>query len=344
MFEDWQQKLQALQFSRKQQQAFLEDVSTLIGDGVPANQAVSAVAQIAKGQVKKVAQQILRKISEGRLIADGMQGWFPQAVVEIVRAGEEGGTLAGNMKAAARAVIHKSRGISALINALVYPAAVIILGLIVAVFVKHSVLTNFMAMKPFAQWPEDGKILYTVATFVESWWWLLIIMIVGVLFAIAQLLSQLTGEVREVIDKLPLFSLYRDSSAARLMETLGMLLANGIILKRGLAIMRLKANRYLQWHIYKMELRLSGGRENIAEVLDTGLIGQADMLRLRVIAKGKGFEHALLRAGQLAAEHTTKKVELISKVAGFALLFMGALWAAFMILSIYGVGSFVAGA
>jgi type II secretory pathway component PulF len=125
------------------------------------------------------------------------------------------------------------------------------------------------------------------------------------------------------------------------METLGLLLANGIILKRALVIMRLKASHYLQWHIYKMEIRLSGGRENIAEVLDTGLIAKADMLRLRVIAKGKGFEHALLKAGQLAAEHTTKKIEVSSRILGTILLVLGAFWAAFMIFAVYSVGSFV---
>ena len=57
-------------------------------------------------------------------------------------------------------------------------------------------------------------------------------------------------------------------------------------------------------------------RENIAEVLDTGLISKADIIRLRIIAKGRGFEHALTRLGQLSATRNLKNVTLAAKVIG----------------------------
>lgn len=342
MLETLKQKFEALQFTQKHQQAFLEDVSTLIEDGVPANQAVQTVAQMATGSIKTVANNILQKISEGKPIADGMQGWFPQPVVEIIRAGEEGGTLAENLAAAARALAQKSKGLTAIVNSIVYPIAVIVMGLVVSVFVKHSVFANFAAIKPVNQWPTNGQVLYQVATFVESWWWLVLIIIVAFFVMLGRLLQELTGEPRRLMDSLPILYLYRSVTAARFMETLGLLLSNGIILKRALTIMRYKASHYLAWHIFMMEMRLSGGRENIAEVLDTGLISKGDILRLRVIAKGKGFEHALVRLGQLSADQTTKNIELTGKIIGYVLLGIGALWAAFMVFAIYNVGSFVA--
>jgi type II secretory pathway component PulF len=342
MFEALTQKIEALQFSRRQQQAFLEDVSALIEDGVPANQAVQAVSEVTTGIEKKVAEIILQKIAEGKPIADGMQNWFPQPIIEIVRAGEEGGTLAENMGAAARALAQQTKGFGSLIAANIYPFTVIIMGLAVAVFIKHSVFVNFADIKPVSQWPMQGQILYNVATFVENWWWLIIILIIALIVIWFYLMRDLTGETRQFLDTLPIFSLYRDGTAARFMEILGLLLTNGIILKRALVIMRHKAVAYLAWHIYLMEIRLSGGRENIAEVLDTGLIRKADILRLRLIAKGKGFEHALVRLGRLSADRTAKNIDVTGKIIGIVLLSIGAAWAAFMILAIYGVGSFVA--
>lgn len=338
MLDYLQRKLNSLQFSRKQQQGFLEDVSQLILDGVPANQAVETIAQISKGKTKEVAKLILQKIALGRPLAEGMQDWFPQPIVEIVRAGEEGGTLAENMAAAVRALASQTKGMASLINSLVYPLTVIAMGLFVSVFIKHSVFTNFIAIKPMSQWPQNGVILYTVATFTESYWWIILILIIATIFAIGQLLREVTGDTRTFIDKIPVFSLYRQITAARFMETLGLLLSNGIVLKRALVLMRANANHYLMWHIYKMELRLSGGRENIAEVLDTGLIPDSDILRLRVIAKGKGFEHALVRMGVFAANNAAKSIEVTGKVLGISLLLIGAMWAIFMILAIYSVG------
>ena len=342
MFEAFNQKLQALQFSRKLQQAFLEDVSVLVEDGVPANQAIQTIAEITTGPTKIVADRILQKISEGKLIAEGMKGWFAQPIVEIIRAGEETGTLKENLSAAARALMEQSRGFTSLINSTVYPLTVVIMALGVSVFMKHSVLTSFEQIKPLILWPANGKLLYNVATFVENWWWVVLLVVVAIIFLVTRLLHELTGDVRKFADTLPVLSLYRDTTAARFMETLGLLLSNGIVLKRALVIIRAKASHYLRWHIYMMEFRLSGGRENIAEVIDTGLIQQSDILRLRVIAKGKGFEHALVRLGRLSGERTQKNIELTGKIIGFVLLGTGAAWAAFMIFTIYSVGSFIA--
>lgn len=335
-------KIKTLQFSRREQQAFLEDVSALIEDGVPASQAIQTIEQIATGPTKWVSQNILQKIAEGKYIADGMYGWFPHSVVEIIRAGEEGGTLAQNMIAASRAVSRRSKGFGSLLNSMIYPAVVLITGLIVAIFIKNSVLTNFAEIKPISQWPSNGQLLYTIATWMEHWWWCLILILIALVLIISRLLIELTGDLRKNLDTLPFFSLYRSVAAAQFTETLGLLLSNGIILKRALNILRVRANNYIAWHILMMEIRLSGGRENIAEVLDTGLLSKADVLRLRVIAKGKGFEHALVRLGQLSAERTQSKINLTGKILGFAMLGLGAMWAAFMIFTIYSVGSTIA--
>lgn len=335
-------KFQPWFFTRSQQQVFLEDLSTLVEDGVPANQAVQTIAGIAHGPVKLVANNILVKIAEGKMLADGMQGWFSQPIVEIIRAGEEGGTLAENMVAAARSLSQQVTGFSSIISSILYPLTVLIMGLVVAVFVKHSVFVNFATIKPASEWPANGQTLLAVATFFENWWWLVIILIIAFFALMVRLMSELTGPTRKTMDNIPIFSLYRDLTAAQFMEVLGLLITNGIILKRALVIIRAKANHYLAWHIYQMELRLSGGRDNIAEVIDTGLINQADILRLRVIAQGKGFEHALIRLGRLSADRAAKNIERVGRLVGFALLGLGAGWAAFMVFAIYGVGSFVA--
>ena len=101
------QRLEALLFTRSEQQAFLEDISTLVEDGVPANQAVQTVAQIATGPLKKVATSILEKIAEGKLIADGMRGWFPPPIIEIIRAAEEGETLSDDCRTRFSATIER---------------------------------------------------------------------------------------------------------------------------------------------------------------------------------------------------------------------------------------------
>jgi type II secretory pathway component PulF len=335
-------RLQKLSFSRNQQKAFLEDLSSLIEDGVPASQAIETVALISKGATRAVARDILVRISEGQMIADGMEGWFSPGIIEIIRAGEQGGTLAENMASASRTLGQQSNTFAHLVVSCLYPLVVLVAGLAVSVFMKHTVFENFIAIKPINQWPSDGQTLYYVAGFIEKWWWLVVALMIGIAMGLAKLLANLTGRAREVVDSMHLLSLYRDTAAARFMEMLGLLLTNGIVLKEALRILQTQASNYLTWHLQMMQMRLGGGRENIAEVIDTGLIPQADILRLQVIAKGRGFEHALIRLGKLAATRNEKTTQTVGKILSGLLLALGAGWAAFMIFAMYGVGSTLA--
>jgi len=336
-----EKRLNRLLFSRAEQRAFLEDVTNLVNDGVPAPQAIATVQELSKGPTREAAKDILKTISEGQRISDGLVYWFPPSIVEIIRSGEQGGVLTQTMKTAVEFLKHRASALSSLLTSLVYPLTVLIMGLIVSVFLKHSVFENFAAIKPMSGWPANGRMLMILATFVERWWWLVAIIIVGIIIAIRQILTKVTGEIRKLIDAIPLFSLYRDYAAARFMETLGLLLTNRVGFKQALTILQRNATRYLAWHIYMMQFRLSGGRENIADVLDTGVIKYADILRLRVMAKGKGFDTALLHLGSQALERNTRNIKITGKMVGGILLGIDAALLIFMIFAVYEVGSFV---
>lgn len=336
-----EKRLNRLLFSRSEQQAFLEDVANLIKDGVPAPQAIATVQELSKGPTREAAKDILKTISEGQRISDGLAYWFPPSIVEVIRAGEQGGVLTQTLTTAVEFLKHRSSALSSLLTSLVYPITVLIMGLVVSVFLKHSVFENFAAIKPVNTWPANGKLLMYLSTFVEHWWWLMAFIIIAIIIGIRQTLTKITGDIRKIIDTIPMLSLYRDYAAARFMETLGLLLTNRVGFKQALSVIQHNATRYVAWHVYMMQFRLSGGRENIADVLDSGLIKQADILRLRVMAKGKGFDTALLHLGAQSLERNTRNIKTAGKIIGAVLLGIDASFLIFMIFAVYGVGSFV---
>jgi type II secretory pathway component PulF len=337
------QKLEKLLFSSSEKQAFLEDLSTLVDDGVPANKAVEVIYKLSKGPTKQLAQSIMLKIAQGKAIADGMVGWMPQAMVELVRIGETSGTLAQNMRSAAESLGRKNDTVGAMISSLSYPLVVLLLGLFVLVYINNSVFSQFMSIKPLQSWPEDGKNLVALANFIQYWWWLCLLAFAGTVFLINRILSNVVGDIRtDVIDKIPLLKIYKQTTAARFMETLGMLITNGVVFKQSLKIMQQQANPYLGWHLMMMERRLASGRANIAEVLDTGLVNKDDILRLMAIADAKGFEHALVRLGKYAAMASAQTLRKLGKILGGILLALGAMLAGYMVMGIYSVGSSLA--
>jgi len=338
LVDNFTQKLRHLSFGRAKQQAFIEDLNSLVEDGVPATQAIAAIERTAEGAVKEVAQSILEAFATGQKIADGMFGWFPQSVVAVIRSGEESGTLPNSLSAAGQALAQSSSVVSSLLSSLIYPTIVLILACVVAVFLKHSIFNNFLAIKPLQAWPANGKAFMYFAGYVEKWWLLTIIAIVVGVIGFSRILKTFTGEIRDFLDGFPPFSLYRMVVAARFMRALGLLISNGVTFHEALSILQDQATPYLTWHIYMMQLRLSSGRDNIAEVIETGLIAKEDMARLLVIAQGKGLEHALIRLGVRASQKTVSVMDLTGKILGGVFLALDAGIAIFMILAVYGVG------
>lgn len=342
MFEKTKQQWQKLQFTRKYQRAFLEDLASLIEDGVSVTQAVETIRQITSGVTKMVATEVMNHISQGNLLADGMKGWFPYPVVEAIRASESGGTLKLALRNTATSFSERSNAINILIKSLLYPLIVFILALVVVVFIKNYVLITFAQIKPISQWPDIGKNLYALGYVTEHWWWFFLLFFSLIILFIVKTLQYLTGEVRRWIDKIPLLSLYREMMAAQLMETLGLLISNGILIKQAFKVMQQQASPYLSWHIMQMEYQLSEGQDNIADVLDTELINKNDLIRLKVVAKGKGFEQALLTLGRQATIRNAQTIAVTGKIAGGIFLAFGACIAIMVVLGIYSIGSMLA--
>lgn len=326
------------QFGNKAQLAFLEDLYLLINDGIPANRAVEMMGQVTTGLSKEVAESLTHKIAEGQPLADGMREWFSPNVVEIVRVGESGGALAQTLKSAINMLSQQGVAIGAFAGAVSYPLLVIAIACAVIIYLKNSVFTQFMMIKPVEQWPEAGQRLMSVATFIQDWWWTAIIAVVVTVVVLKRIMSNYVGELRPFLDKVPPFKFYRQLASARLLETLGLLVANGVVFKSAIKVMQLQANPYMLSHLTKMEHLLSMGKTNIADVLATGLVDDGDLMRLRVMAEVKGFEHGLIRMGIRGTEQATHTLKFIAKIIGGMFLAVGGILIILIIQGIYMTG------
>lgn len=331
------------QFGNKRQLAFLEDLYVLIADGIPANRAVEMMSIATTGLTREVALSLSQKIAEGQPLADGMRDWFSMNVVEIIRVGEAGGALAQTMQSAISMLSQRGAAIGAFIGAMAYPIFVILIACGVIVYLKSSVFVQFALIKPISEWPSSGQRLVELGGFIQKWWWIVLLIILAIILALRWLMNNYVGEFRSTLDKIPPFSFYRRFASARLLETLGLLVANGVVFKSAIRVMQYQANPYISFHLALMEHLLSLGKTNIADVLATGLIDDSDLMRLRVMAEVKGFEHGLIRMGVRGTEQATATVKLISRILGGVFLAIGALLVILIIQGIYLTGMSMGG-
>lgn len=335
--------VQRVWYTHGKQLAFLEDLAVLIDDGVPAYQAVETIARLSDGINVTVANSLLYSLAEGRYIADGMRGWFSPHVVELVRVGEQGGTLLKSLELAIDSLRTKTTLTASVLSAMLYPFAVIVLAMVVMIFAKHTMLSQFSAIMPVHTWPAIGQDLVAVATWVEHWWWFTLTLLIGLAIVLVKLMREYVGPGRAGLDALPGFVLFRRLCASRVLETLGLLLSNGMVFKQALKLMQLNANPYVTWHLLTMEYHLGSGQANLGDVMNTGLIEETDLMRLRVVAQSRGFEHALIRQGQRVSHYAVNVVKRIARVSGALCLGLAAGMAAFLVLAIYSIATAIGG-
>jgi type II secretory pathway component PulF len=312
------------QFGTKAQLGFLEDLYTLINDGIPANRAVEMMAQVTTGLTHEVALSLADTISQGQPLAEGMKKWFNPNVVEIVRVGESGGALAQTLKSAINMLAQQGVAIGAFISAVSYPLLVITIACVIIIYLNNQVFEQFRSIKPIEQWPDEGKRLVSIAILIQHWWWAFILGVILFVISMRWVLKNYIGEMRSELDKFPPFSLYRRLVAARLLETMGLLVSNGVVFKSAIKVMQYQSTPYMNYHLVMMEHLLSTGKTNIGEVLDTGLVESRDLMRLKVMAEVKGFEHGLIRMGIRGTEEATATMKAISRMVGGLLLMVGA--------------------
>jgi type II secretory pathway component PulF len=323
------------QFGSKKQLGFLEDFYVLVNDGIPPNRAVEMMVQVTHGLTREVAVDLSQKIGEGAPLAEGMRAWFAPNIVEIIRVGESGGALAQTIQSAIKALSQRSMAMGSFVGALTYPLMVITMACAMIVYLNTSVFTQFRAIKPENEWPDAGQRLVALSGLVQDWWWALILGVILIVFVMRRVFTHYTGVFRPLLDRYPPFSLYRRLVAAQFLETLGLLVSNGVVFKSALQVMQYQANPYLASHLTTMEQLLSTGKTNIADVLSTGLIEDNDLMRLKVMAEVKGLEHGLVRMGVKGAEEATATLKLIARVVGGLFLAVGGILVLLIFQGIY---------
>lgn len=331
MFKRWR-------FGNKAQHAFLEDLYLLINDGIPANRAIEMMTQISTGLNKEVAISLTTKIAQGKPLAEGMHEWFSPNVIEIIRVGEAGGALAQTLKSATNMLSQRGVAVGSFVGAVLYPLTVIIMACGLMIYLDSSIFTQFRAIKPESQWPESGRQLVSLTYFVTHYWWAVIVGVIIFALIMRYIMINYTGELRPHLDRFPPFNFYKRFASGRLLETLGLLVSNGVVFKSALRVIQHQATPYLSTHLVMMEHLLSMGKTNIAEVLDTGLIDKKDLMRLRVMAEVKGFEHGLIRMGMRGTEEATATLKLLAKILGGVLLAVGGYLIIMIVRGIYLTG------
>ena len=237
----------SLRFSAKQVGIFSRQLATLLKAGMPLLTAINdIIEQIDNKTFKSVIVDIKGRLEEGSSLSAGLERHrlvFSEMYVNMVRVGENLGSLDEVIERLASLEEKKSILKSKIQAALWYPAFLVFFSLLVVLFIMISILPSLgrMFLELGRDLPLPTRIVMGISDFLSQYWFFLLLVCIVAGYYAAKYVK--TAEGRRKVDelklRLPLFSnLYRKLIVLRFTQSLGVLLSNRVDVLRSFEIVK----------------------------------------------------------------------------------------------------------
>jgi general secretion pathway protein F len=241
----WRALLKPKPFAGERLVQFTQQLATLLGAGQPLDRALTILLELPEDEAaRRTINDIRDAVRGGTSLSTSLErqhGAFSRLYINMVRAGEAGGSLQETLQRLADYYERTNALRGRVTNALIYPAILLVMVSGALMFLLGYVVPQFAGMYESldAQMPWFTKIVLGLGMFVRDWW--------IVLIAIPALLLWWFDRKRRdpvfrarldewLLGRKLIGSLVAKLDTARLMRTLGTLLKNGVPLLTAIGI------------------------------------------------------------------------------------------------------------
>lgn len=226
---------------------FTQQLATLLGAGQPLDRALTILLDLPEDEAaRRTIADVRDQVRGGTALSTALErqhGSFSRLYINMVRAGEAGGTLQETLQRLAE-YLERSRALRGrVLNALIYPVILVVMVGLALLFLLGYVVPQFGVMYESldAELPFFTRIVLGLGEFVRGWW---IVLLVVPALAVLWLDRRLRDPgFRARFDEWLLGrrvagTLVARIETARLARTLGTLLKNGVPLIAAMGIGR----------------------------------------------------------------------------------------------------------
>lgn len=261
--------------------ALTRELATLLRAGLPLDRALETLITLAPTPpVALLLQTVRDDVRGGKALSqalDAHRSVFSRFYVNIVRAGEAGGSLGVVLTRLADTMERNKELRESVKSALIYPTLLIGVAITSVIVLLIFVVPQFQ--QTFAQagkaLPLPTEIVILVGTALRKYWWLMILIVLATVWIVRRRLNDAGVRFRwdGRLLRMPLVGdLVAKVEVARFARTLSTLLANGVTLLGGLAIVKdTMGNSVLAQAIDGVITLLREGKGFGKPLADTGL-------------------------------------------------------------------------
>ncbi len=298
---------------------FTQQLATLLGAGQPLDRALSILLDTPEdARSRRVIGDIRDAVRGGAPLSQAMErqhGLFSRLYVNMVRAGEAGGSLHETLQRLAD-YLERSQELKArVINALIYPAILLLVVGGALLFLLGYVVPQFAQMYESldVSLPWFTSAVLAVGLFVRQWW--LVFVVVPALALLWMERKRRDADFRMAFDgwllRRPMVGgLVAKLETARLTRTLGTLLRNGVPLLAGLGIARnVLGNRALSADVGEAAEAVKNGAGLAASLARNGRFPRLAQQMIQVGEESGTLETMLLKTADTFEQESARAID-----------------------------------
>ena len=321
--------LSALRLGRRGMNArevgeFTQQLSTLLVAGLPLDRSLQVMLELSENErVKRTVAEIRDRVREGGSLSDALEeqhGAFNRLFVNMVRAGEVGGTLDVTLLRLTDYLERSADLKDSVVSALIYPALLLVLAAGSLILLLVYVIPQFTPIfeELGGDLPLITRMVLGVGSVLQNFWWAIILVTVFIVVQFRRMLADADKRFAwdtRVLNMKWVGDLVSKIEIARLSRTLGTLLTNGVPLLGALSIARnVLANTVLKKEVSDAtrEVKTGGG---LAHNLAKG--GYFPRLALQMISVGEEtgkLDEMLLKVSDTYDIEVRKTIERLLSV------------------------------
>jgi general secretion pathway protein F len=289
---------------------FTGELATLLESGLPLDKSLLVLMDLTEDnpRLTKLIAKVLEKVKGGSSLADALElqaGVFTKFYLNMVRAGEAGGSLGEVLTRLAEYLESAQELKDTVSTALIYPAILLVMSLASLFIMLTFVVPQFTEMFASAgkELPVSTQIVVGMAEWLQSYWWILL----GGSLAISSYMKmQMADPVRKKVWdgrflKLPLYGeILLNKETANVSRTLGTLLGNGVSIVAAMMIARETVdNLVIADAIADTEEQIKQGRHISDALLEKAIFPKMATQMIKMGEETGRLEEMLLRVAGL---------------------------------------------
>jgi type II secretory pathway component PulF len=320
-------------------------LANLINSGMPLTVALNSMTHLeSKGIPAQVSRDLKQEVTEGKGLSEAMAKQpriFSDLYINMVKAGESSGSLVEVLRRMAAHFQQFAEVQAKFTSALIYPAMVICVGILLVLFFMTFMMPKFIEIfNGFnVELPLPTRVLIAASQFFVSYWWLLGLSVIVLIILIKRFQAseeggrkidrwKMTAPVLGKVMKLNLFGQFS--------RTLGTLLQNGVPVLMALKITeQVLPNRLIKEAIAKTREAVTDGKTLAQPLAASKLFPQLMVDLVRIGEETGDVPGALNNLADTYERELTIALQVTTDLIGPILIIVMAVIVGFLLLSIF---------